>query len=61
MNNELRKKVKLLKAFQGISYKELSTYLDIKANSLYNWLRCQYDLSDEKQEQLKSIISNLME
>ena len=35
----LREKVKLLKALQGISYKEISEYLDIKQNSLYNFLR----------------------
>ena len=44
MNDELRKQVKLLKAFNGITYKELASYLDIKTNSLYNWLRCQYDI-----------------
>jgi len=35
----LRKKVKLLKALQGISYKEISEYLGIKTNSLYNFLK----------------------
>ena len=35
----LRKKVKLIKALQGISYKEISEYLDIKTNSLYNFLK----------------------
>lgn len=49
MNEELRKKVKLLKALQGVSYKELASYLEIQTNSLYNWLRNQYDLSEEKQ------------
>lgn len=61
MNDELRKQVKLLKAFYGITYKELASYLDIKTNSLYNWLRCQYDLSVEKQRQLYEVICNLKE
>lgn len=61
MNDELRKQVKLLKAFNGITYKELASYLDIKTNSLYNWLRCQYDLSEEKQKQLYDVICNLKE
>ena len=35
----LRKRLKLLKALQGISYKEISSYLDIKTNSLYNFIK----------------------
>ena len=58
---ELRKKVKLLKALQGISYKEISEYLDIKTNSLYNFLKGQYNLSYEKASLLEYIISNLWE
>ncbi len=57
----LRKKVKLIKALQGISYKEISEYLDIKTNSLYNFLKGQYDLSDEKASILDDILSNLWE
>lgn len=58
---ELRKRVKLLKALQNISYKELSEYLEIKQNSLYNFIRGAYDLSDERAERLDSIISDLWE
>ena len=61
MNNELRKQVKMLKALQGVSYKEVASYLGIKTNSLYNWLRNQYDLSDEKQKLLRQIIEILSE
>ncbi len=61
MNKELRKQVKLLKALQGITYKEIASYLEITTNSLYNWLRCQYELSDEKQAQLYDIICLLKE
>lgn len=62
MNQDnLRKKVKLLKALQNISYKEISYYLDIQTNSLYNFLRGQYDLSEEKASLLASIISDLWE
>lgn len=57
----LRKKVKLIKALQGISYKEISEYLDIKTNSLYNFLKGQYDLSEEKASILDDILSNLWE
>ena len=51
----------MLKALQGISYKEISEYLDITPNSLYNYLRGAYDLSDEKADTLSDIISNLTE
>ena len=57
----LRKKIKLIKALQGISYKEISEYLDIRTNSLYNFLKGQYDLSDEKASILDDILSNLWE
>ena len=57
----LRKKVKLIKALQGISYKEISEYLDIKTNSLYNFLKGQYDLSEEKASILDDILSKLWE
>ena len=61
MNDELRKKVRLIKALQGITYKEIAEYLDITVNSLYNWLRCQYDLSLEKQKVLGDILDTLTE
>ena len=57
----LRKKVRLLKALQGISYKEISEYLGIQTNSLYNFLKGQYDLSQEKADCLSDIVSNLWE
>ena len=57
MNQDLlRQKVKLLKALYGKNYKEISNKLGIKTNSLYNYLRGQYDLSDEKVFQLEAII-----
>ena len=61
MNNELRKQVKLLKALQGISYKELAEYLEIKVNSLYSWLRGNYDFSEKRLSMLQNIITNLKE
>ena len=61
MNNELRKQVKLLKALQGISYKELAEYLEIKVNSLYSWLRGNYDFSEKRLCMLQNVITNLKE
>ena len=34
----LRKKVKLLKALQKVTYKELAEYIEISPKSFYNWL-----------------------
>ena len=61
MNNELRKQVKLLKALQGITYKELAEYLEIKVNSLYSWLRGNYDFSEKRLSMLQNVITNLKE
>ena len=61
MNNELRKQVKLLKALQGITYKELAEYLEIKVDSLYSWLRGNYDFSEKRLSMLQDIITNLKE
>lgn len=43
MNEELRKRCKLAKAMQGISYKELAEYLEIKQDSFYCWLKGYYN------------------
>ena len=44
MNEELRERVKLLKALQNISYKEMAEYLEIKQDSFYCWLKGYYNL-----------------
>ena len=61
MNNYLREQCKLLKALQNVSYKELAEYLEIKQDSFYSWLRGYYNLSDEKQQRLNEILTNLKE
>lgn len=61
MNTELRHKVKELKVYQGIAYKEIAQYLEISRNSFYNWLNGYYELSNEKEQHLKEIISILKE
>ena len=57
----IRKRAKMLKATQNVSYKELADYLEISQSSMYNWLHCQFDLSEERAERLEEIISNLEE
>ena len=62
MNDYLRKQVRILKALQNISFKEIAVeYLEIKPNSFYNWLRGQYDLSPETAKRLKEVIEELKE
>lgn len=61
MNDYLRKEVKLLKALQGISYKEIAEYLEIRQESLYNWLCGYYELGKNKQMRLSEIINDLKE
>ena len=61
MNTELRHKVKELKVYQGITYKEIAEYLEISRNSFYNWLNGYYEFSLEKENKLNEIISILKE
>jgi predicted transcriptional regulator len=61
MNDFLRKECKMLKALQGITYKELSEYIEIKQDSFYCWLKGYYELSEHKQNTLKEIIETLKE
>ena len=62
MNNYLRIEVKLLKALQGITYKELAEeYLGIRQDSFYSWLKGYYDLGEEKQKQLYDVVLTLKE
>ena len=61
MNDYLRKKVKMLKALQGISYKEIAEYLEIKNSSFYSWIYGNYNLGIAKQNRLNEIINTLEE
>ena len=61
MNEYLRKECKLLKALQGISYKELAEYLEVRQDSFYCWLKGYYDLGEKKQKELQQIVANLKE
>ena len=57
----IRKRAKLLKATQNVSYKELAEYLEISTSTMYNWLHCQFDFSEHRALRLEEIISNLEE
>ena len=59
--NDLRQRIKLLKATQGISYKEIAEYLELPPNSFYSWMNEQYEFSQEREQRLKEIIDTLKE
>lgn len=61
LNDKLRNDVKLLKALQGITYKEMADYLEIRQDSFYNWLKGYYNLGEEKQGRLLEVITCLKE
>ena len=61
MNEFLLNECKSLKAFQGVSYKELAEYLEIRHNSFYSWLNGQYDFGTERQKKLQEIINTIKE
>ena len=61
MNDNLRKEVKLLKALQGVSYKEIAELLEIRQDSFYNWLKGYYDFGEERQHRLLDVICCLKE
>lgn len=42
MNDYLRKECKMLKVMQGITYKELADFIEIKQDSFYSWLKGYY-------------------
>lgn len=58
---DLRKQVKLLKAMQGVPYKEIAEYLELSATSFYSWLNGQYEFGEDREERLKEVLANLLE
>lgn len=61
MQEYLRKKVKIIKALQNITYKEIAEDLEINQHSFYNFLKGYYDLSQEKEKRLIEIIETISE
>lgn len=58
---DLRKRVKLLKALQGIDYKEIAEYIEISPSSFYSWLNGQYEFAEDRQRNLIYILDTLQE
>ena len=61
MRQDLRVEVKLLKALQGVSYKEIAEYLEVKQDSFYSWLKGNFEFGEEKELLLKEVITNIKE
>ena len=61
--DELRYKVKLVKAQGGISsYKEIAEdYLETSYKGFLNWLNGQYEYGYEKEQLLNTIIDDLLQ
>ena len=58
----LRKQVKLAKALNDDwSFKQMGEAIEITAHAFYNWLHGYYELSSQKERQLQSLISDLLE
>lgn len=56
MNRYLRKKCKLIKSFNNITYKQMAKEIGIKEDSFYNWIKERYDLGTEKQQLLYNYV-----
>lgn len=59
--DDLRKRVKLIKALQGISYKEIAEYIELPHKSFYCWLNGYYEFGEEREAKLKEILDILQE
>lgn len=59
-DQELRRKIKILKATEAIeNYYEIAELLEISCKSFYNWLGGYYNLSESKKKNLIEIINDL--
>lgn len=56
---DLRTKVKVFKATENVSYKELAEHLEINPTSFYNWLNGAYEFGEDKQRRLCEIMELL--
>lgn len=61
MNDFLRNECKYLKVYQGVSYKEIAEYLEMRADCFYNWLNGHYNFGSSRQKKLKEIIELIKE
>lgn len=62
MQDNLRQKVKLVKAMHNdiYKYKDIAEMLDISINSFYNWLNGAYDFGEQKARQLEIWLNDIL-
>ena len=62
MNDEqLRKRIRLLKAQEITTYKKIAEAIGIKQRSMYNWLAEQYDFSRKKKNAIIHYLNTIGE
>ena len=63
MDEALRKQIRLLKALNGLSYKEIAQRLEMNIKSFYCWMYGKYNLATDKanivQQKLLELKENL--
>ena len=57
--DSLRENVRLLKAVNHISYKEIAQYMEMNVNSFYNFMSGAFDLGYDNQKKLERILSEI--
>ena len=60
MKEDLRRKVKALKAFYNISYSTIANEINISRGSMYNWLHNDYEFSYVTENRLRDYIKSVM-
>ena len=60
-NDELREEVRLLKARQRISFKAFAQVNNLKVSSFYNWLRGDFDYTDNSCELVLNAVKRMKE
>ena len=57
----LRTRVKEIKCYQNVNYKELAEYMEMKPQTFYSWLQGLFNFSDANRQKLEDILDILKE
>ena len=58
-DNDLRQRIKVLKAFYDIPYKDIANYFNMKYNSFHSWLKGYYNFKAYRLINYYHIIDNI--
>lgn len=59
--DDLRQKVRLVKAYnKDWSFTAMSEVIQISPNAFYNWLNGSFELSKKKENELRSLVFDLL-